>query len=56
MSGYETVVQLLLEEGYVNPNCKDKRGRTPLSLAAKDGRRAVVQLLAKEGVRPKLTG
>jgi hypothetical protein len=41
------VIKLLLDEG-VDPDSKDKYGRTPLSRAAENGYEAVVKLLLDE--------
>ena len=45
----DTVVRLLLKTGRVNVNSKDYGGRTPISLAAENGREAVVRLLIRTG-------
>jgi ankyrin repeat domain-containing protein 50 len=47
--GHEAVVKLLLETGKVNPELKDKNGRTPLSGAAEMGHEAIVKLLLETG-------
>jgi ankyrin repeat protein len=53
-NGYEAVVKLLLEKG-ADAKSKDSRGQTPLSWAAKGGRRceAVVKLLLEKGAYAK---
>jgi ankyrin repeat protein len=43
--GHNDVVKLLLDSGKVNPNLKNKSGRTPLSLAAENSHDAVLELL-----------
>jgi ankyrin repeat protein len=43
-NGHVDVVKLLLEKG-ANVESKDKYGRTPLLLAARCGREAVIKLL-----------
>ncbi|RYP27804.1 hypothetical protein DL767_007516 [Monosporascus sp. MG133] len=53
MQGYEAVVELLLANNQVDPDCQDVEGRTPLSLAAGSGQVAVVErLLANDRVNP----
>jgi ankyrin repeat protein len=42
---YEPVVRQLLAENGVDPDSKDRYGRTPLSWAARNGHEAVVRLL-----------
>ncbi|KAL7800598.1 hypothetical protein V8C43DRAFT_274341 [Trichoderma afarasin] len=49
--GSEAVVRLLLTKG-VDPDCKAKDGRTPLSLAAQGGHEGIVRLLLTKGVDP----
>jgi ankyrin repeat protein len=41
----EKLFQLLLETGDIDPSARDDDGQTPLSLAAKNGREGVVNLL-----------
>jgi ankyrin repeat protein len=43
------VVKLLVQAGKVDVNSKDNDGRTPLSLAAREGHEAVVKLLVETG-------
>ena len=42
-------MELLLAKDGVDPDSKDNDSRTPLSLAAKEGREAVAKLLLKNG-------
>ena len=52
-AGFQDVVKLLLEEGYVSPDSPDEDGRTPLSYAAGSGHEGVVNiLLEQEEVNP----
>jgi len=46
---YEGVVELLLQQGNVNPDSSDENGRTPLSYAAQSGYEGVVKLLLERG-------
>jgi ankyrin repeat protein len=48
-NGHEAVVKLLLTTNGVDPDSKDKHGRTPLSWAAENGHEAVVKLLLEKG-------
>ncbi|KAH9203322.1 hypothetical protein DL95DRAFT_234638, partial [Leptodontidium sp. 2 PMI_412] len=43
--GHERVVRLLLSKDNVDPNRRDKHGKTPLWRAISLGKRAIVQLL-----------
>ena len=43
------MVKLLLATGQANINSKDRKGQTPLSLAAERGYEAVVKLLLATG-------
>lgn len=43
------MLKLLLETGSVDLNTRSNSGQTPLSLAARDGRKAVVILLLETG-------
>ncbi|KAL5089600.1 hypothetical protein Trisim1_005293 [Trichoderma cf. simile WF8] len=47
-NGQEAIVQLLITQGNVNPNCKDGYHWTPLSWAAANGHEAVVRLLLSQ--------
>jgi hypothetical protein len=42
--GHEAVKLMLAKDG-IDPDCKDKHSRTPLSIAVIDGRETVVGLL-----------
>ncbi|KAL6811185.1 hypothetical protein GGI42DRAFT_211644 [Trichoderma sp. SZMC 28013] len=50
--GHKAVVQLLLAQDNINPECMDRDNRTPLSWAAYNGYETIVQLLLTKGVNP----
>lgn len=54
MAGDETRVEQLLAEGE-DPNPIGERGRTPLMVAAQDGRAKIVSALLAAGAEPMLT-
>lgn len=45
--GHISIVELLLETGDISVNCRDQRGRTPLSYAVSGGHESVVELLMR---------
>ena len=56
VNGHEVVVETLLQQGNVDPNCPDKRGQTPLVCAAGNGHEEVVKLLLEhEDIYPNLS-
>ena len=53
--GYTAVVEMLLANEGIDPNCMNNLGQTPLLQAARHGHEAVVQLLlTKDGIHPNL--
>ncbi|KAF3284903.1 hypothetical protein TWF970_011179 [Orbilia oligospora] len=47
--GQEAVLKLMLKTGIVDPDLKDRRKQTPLSIAAKNGHETVIRLLLETG-------
>lgn len=48
-NGHEAVVRVLTARNDVNPDCRDIRGETALSRAAKEGHEGVVRALLEAG-------
>jgi ankyrin repeat protein len=54
--GHTTVVELLLNEGDMDPNARNEGGQTPLLCAAKRGHEQVVKLLLDRGANVNAQG
>ncbi|MEY2603092.1 MAG: hypothetical protein QOH31_866, partial [Verrucomicrobiota bacterium] len=50
-AGYDQKISVILDTIDIVPDCKDERGRTPLSVAAAQGHSAAVRLLLSRDTR-----